>query len=188
MQEFTTPESLQDAKQLLSTTGFATSGTWYHGTASGLVESIQTNGLIGSGDAEGLEKHMETLSTIGHEATGHKDPLFVTQSKELAYFWANRTAHNRNLYFQKDEQPVVLELNLPDELQEKVTTDAGGAALVLEPGNLYILWLENLYKNLGFELVKPNPFSCDRMDYQNFLGLSYLNDFVPAEYVKVLGH
>jgi len=187
MQEFTTPDFLQDAKQLLSATGFATDGTWYHGTASGLVESIQANGLIGSGDAEGLEKHLQTLSTIGHEASSHKDPLFVTQSKELAYFWANRTAHNRNLYFQKDEKPVVFELNLPEELQAKVITDAGGAALVLEPGNLYILWLEDLYKNLGFELTKPDPFSCDRMDYQNFLGLSYINEAVPAEFVKLLG-
>lgn len=186
MQEFTTPKFLQDAQQLLSTTGFATNGTWYHGTASGLVESIQAQGLFGSGDAEGLAKHMQTLSTIGHETSDHSDPLFVTQSKELAYFWANRKAYSRNLYFQKDEQPVVLELNLPAALESKVITDAGGAALVLEPGNLYLLWLEDLYKNLGFEFTKPDPFNCDRMDYQNFLGLSYINETVPAEFVKLL--
>ena len=186
MQEFTTPSYLQDAQQLLSATGFATSGTWYHGTASGLVDSIQAQGLVGTGDLEGLQKHMDTLGTIGHEVSTHRDPLFVTQSKELAYFWANVKTHNRNLYFQKDEQPVVFELNLPEELQAKVITDAGGAALILEPGNLYLLWLEELYKSLGFELVKPDPFKCDRMDYQNILGLSYIADAVPAEYLKLL--
>lgn len=186
MHEFTTPDFLLDAKELLSATGFATNGTWYHGTASGLVESIQKVGLVGTGDLEGMKKYLETMGTIGHEASKHRDPLFLTQSKELAYFWANRTAHNRNLYFQKGETPVVFELNMPEELESKVTTDAGGAALVLEPGNLYILWLEDLYKKNGLELTKPDPFSCDRMDYQNLLGLAYLDAPVPAEYVKLL--
>ncbi|GAL22673.1 hypothetical protein JCM19235_4631 [Vibrio maritimus] len=39
-----TPPHLQDAKALLSDKGFATSNTWYHGTSSALVASIQAQG------------------------------------------------------------------------------------------------------------------------------------------------
>src|SRR5690554_4327670 len=134
MQEFTTPDFLQDAKQLLSASGFATNGVWYHGTSSGLVESIQEVGLVGTGDEEGMKKYLETMGTIDHEASKNRDPLSLTQRKELAYFRASRTAHSHNLYFQQGDPPVVFELNMPEDLESKITTDAGGTALLLEPG------------------------------------------------------
>lgn len=187
MQEFTTPPFLQDAQDLLSPAGFRCTGRWYHGTSSGLSERILSQGLRGTGDLETHAKMQQTMGTIGHDSSNHRDPLFITQSKELAYFWANQKAHNRNLYFQQQETPVVFELQLSDELQRQVTTDAGGAALLLEPGNLYLLWLAELYSNCGQHFEKPDPFQMDRMDYLHKLGLAYLNADVPAEQVQLLG-
>lgn len=39
------PTHLQDAKTLLTENGFATGDTWYHGTSSALLASIQGQGL-----------------------------------------------------------------------------------------------------------------------------------------------
>tara|TARA_B100000287_G_scaffold332676_1_gene317745 strand:+ start:211 stop:780 length:570 start_codon:yes stop_codon:yes gene_type:complete len=186
MKEFTTPDFLKDAADLISADGFATSNIWYHGTASGLVEAIKTSGLKGSGDAELLQRQMKTLGTIGHEASDQQDPLFVTQSKELAYFWANQKAHTRNLYMQQEETPVVFKLELPEELNKLVITDAGGAALLMEPGNIYLLWLKELYKELGQQMPELNPLKCDRMDYLNKLGLAYVAGDVDPQYLTLL--
>lgn len=184
MTDISSPALLQDATELLTSQGFKLTGKWYHGTASGLLESILETGLRGTGDISGLQKHMETLGTIGHQASNHHDPLFVTQSKELAYFWALQKADQRNLYFRQNETPVVLELSLPEDLNKKVTTDAGGAALVLEPNNFYIVWLKDLYKQLDIPFPELNPFECDRMDYLNKLGLAYIDAEIPAQYLR----
>lgn len=186
MNEFTVPAYLQDARQLLSESGFACTGRWYHGTASGLIPSIQAHGLHGSGDLELLTRQFKTLGTIGHDISDHKDPLFITQSKELAYFWACEKAHTRSVYLKTNEQPVVFELNLPEDLQQQVTTDAGGAALVLEPGNLYLLWLGELYDACGISKPDIDPLRGDRMDYLNKLGLAYLNAPVAPEHLLLL--
>lgn len=186
MNEFTTPAHLQDAKTLLSDSGFATSNLWYHGTASGLVDSIMAQGLRGTGDLELLQRQLKTLGTIGHDASDHRDPLFVTQSKELAYFWAAQKAHNRSLYLKSDEKPVVFALTLPEDLNKQVITDAGGAALLLEPSNLYLLWLGDVYAACGKQKPELDPFKMDRMDYMNKLGLAYINVDVPAEYLALV--
>ncbi len=186
MNEFTTPDFLKDAGQLLSADGFATSDVWYHGTASGLADAIRSGGLKGSGDAELMERQLKTLSTIGHESRDQKDPLFLTQSRELAYFWANQKAHTRALYMQQEETPVVFAVNLPADLNSRVTTDVGGAALLMEPGNLYLLWLKELYQQNGQQLPELNPFKCDRMDYLNRLGLAYLDAEIAPQYLTLL--
>ncbi|MAD45286.1 MAG: hypothetical protein CMI02_17490 [Oceanospirillaceae bacterium] len=186
MKEFTTPDFLKDAATLLSADGFATSNVWYHGTASGLVDAIKAEGLKGSGDTELMERQMKTLGTIGHDTSDHKDPLFVTQSRELAYFWANQKAHTRSMYLQQQETPVVLQLELPDELNKQVITDAGAAALVLEPGNLYLLWLKELYKEYGHTMPELDPFKCDRMDFMNKLGLAYCAADIAPQYLTLL--
>ncbi|TVV42575.1 hypothetical protein [Thalassolituus sp. C2-1] len=186
MKEFTTPTQFQDLAQLLSDDGIATSGIWYHGTASGLVAAIQSEGLKGSGDAEIMARQLKTLSTIGHTTSEHKDPVFLTQSKELAYFWASQKTHTRNLYLQGNEEAVIFAVNLPETLQAQVTTDAGGAALVMEPGNLYVAWLRELYENNGKTLAEIDPFKCDRMDYLNKLGLAYLATDVEPQYLTLL--
>jgi hypothetical protein len=186
MNDLTLPHYLKDAAELLSSQGFRQTGKWYHGTASGLVNTILAQGLRGTGDILTLQKQMETLGTIGHQGSDHRDPLFITQSKELAYFWALQKAGTRNLYFRQDETAVVFEMNLPPELQAQVTTDVGGAAMLLEPGNLYLSWLKELYQYLGFSLPELNPFSCDRMDYLNKLGLAYINVDVPAPCLRLI--
>ena len=186
MNEYSTPALFQDAQQLLTAQGFTTSTTWYHGTASGLVDSITSVGLVGSGDLETLQKHLETLGTIGHDHSAHKDPLFITQSKELAYYWALKKAHIRSRFHQQHETPVVFELQLSEELAAQVTTDAGGAALILEPGNQYLQLLNEIYQEAGLTLETLDPFTCDRLDYLNKLGLAYLNAPVPADSLRVL--
>lgn len=186
MEDFTTPAYLKDAQQLLSADGFATSDVWYHGTASGLTDRILAEGLRGTGDLEMLERQMKTLGTIGHEASNHRDPLFVTQSRELAYFWAHQKTHTRNLYLQGNEKPVVFELKLPEELNKQVITDAGGAALVLEPSNLYLLWLTGVYEQAGMTLPQIDPFKGNRMDYMNKLGLAYINVDIAPQYLMLL--
>lgn len=186
MKELIIPAQFQDFSRLLSDSGIATSGIWYHGTASGLLAAIQNEGLKGSGDTEIMTRQLQTLSTIGHTTSEHKDPLFLTQSKELAYFWASQKTHTRNLYLADNEEAVVFEVHLPQALQAQVTTDAGGAALVMEPGNLYIAWLRELYESNGKTLAEIDPFKCDRMDYLNKLGLAYLATDVEPQYLTLI--
>ncbi len=185
MKEFTTPDFLKDFADLVSEDGLKTSNVWYHGTASGLVSSIQAQGLKGSGDADLHQRQMKTLGTIGHEAVDQKDPVFLTQSKELADFWANAKAHTRSVYMGQEEKPVVFEVTLPEELNKQVITDAGGAALVLEPGNIYLLWLRELYEANGHKLPELD-YKMDRMDYMNRLGLAYCLVDIPAENLTLL--
>lgn len=186
MQAFTTPAYLQDANELLNADGFAYHGKWYHGTASGLIDSIQEFGLRGTGDLESLKHHLETLGTIGHEASRHKDPLFLTQSKELAYYWAIQRTNTRNRYKGADEQPIVYEINLPEELNKQIITDAGGAAMLLEPGNMYVSLLKEIYQENKIEFPELDPFKCDRMDYLNKLGLAYTLLDIEPQYLTLL--
>lgn len=186
MQAFSTPAYLQDANQLLTADGFALQGKWYHGTASGLIDSIQEFGLRGTGDLESLKHHLETLGTIGHEASKKKDPLFLTQSKELAYYWALQRANIRNRYKGAEEQPVVYKIELPEELNKQIITDAGGAALLLEPGNMYIALLKEIYNEVGVSFPELDPFKCDRMEYLNKLGLAYTLLDIEPQYIKLL--
>ncbi len=186
MTDFAIPAHLQDALQSLSATGFATSDVWYHGTASGVVPSILEQGLTRIGDQTLREHQLKTLSTIGHTTTDHAEPVFLTQSKELAFYWAEQKTHSRNLYLQGNESPVVLAVALPDELASQVSTDVGGAALVLEPGNAYIQYLKALYAEAEIEFPEINPFEVDRSAYLNVLGLAYVAQDIAPEYLRVV--
>lgn len=186
MQAYSTPSFLQDAQQLLNRDGFARQGKWYHGTSSGLIDSIAKFGLRGSGDVETAKNHFDTLGTLGHEANTAKVPLFLTQSKELAYFWARQKTHTRNRYKDANEEAIVYEISLPEELQQQIITDAGGAAFILEPGNRYIEWLKEIYALNQLEFPELNPFQCDREDYLNKLGLAYTDLDIDAQYLQLL--
>ena len=83
-----TPAFLKDAKDLLAKQGFATSDTWYHGTSSALVDSIKEQGLKRSGDKALKDAAKKTMATIGNSYTESIEPVFLTQSKELAFYWA----------------------------------------------------------------------------------------------------
>lgn len=186
MTEQHTPEYLSDFSAKLSVDGIASDGIWYHGTASGLVETILTEGLKGGGDSEFLSRTQQTLGTIGGRQFENNEPVFLTQSKELAYYWAENKTRARNVYFQKNETPAVLAINLPTELSDKVKPDVGAAALVMEPGNDYIVKLKELYIDNGIELAEVNPLQVDRSYFLQMLAMAYIQDQIPAEALTLL--
>lgn len=181
------PDYLKDAASLMSEDGnMATSNVWYHGTASSLVKGIKNKGLHGGGDTAWIKRTQGTLQTIGNRTFETKDPVFLTQSKELAYFWAQQRAHSRNLYFQKDETPVVVKVTLNEDDNAKVNPDAGGAALIMEPGNAYVLYLKSIFEANKQDLDDFDPREADRMIYLNRLGLAYTNDYIPGKFIEVV--
>lgn len=186
MTNIATPNYLQDATQLLSEDGFKLTGPWYHGTASGLTETILEKGLIGSGDAELNKKTKSTMATIGNSYTERKDPVFLTQSKELAYYWANEKAELRKTRFGADESPVVLELTLPEALASKVKTDVGAATMLIAGNDPYIEYIRALYNQNKVQLPDLDPANIDRMAYLNLLGMAYCSVDIPAEHLKLL--
>lgn len=186
MTNIATPTYLQDANQLLSADGFKLTGSWYHGTASGLTDAILEKGLIGSGDAELNKKTKSAMATIGNRYTEQKEPVFLTQSKELAYYWANEKAELRKTRFGSDETPVVFELSLPSELADKVKTDVGAATMLISGNDPYIAYLQALYSDNNIELPELDPANIDRMAYLNLLGMAYCSVDIPAEHINVL--
>lgn len=180
------PSYLKDAASLITEDGFPVSNVWYHGTTSSLVKAIKNKGLHGGGDAAWIKRTQGTLKTIGNRTFESKDPVFLTQSKELAYFWAQQRTHSRNLYFQKDETPVVLKITLNDEDNAKVNPDAGGAALIMEPNNAYVTYLKAIFEANGQDLDDFDPTKADRMIYRDRLGLAYTNDYIPDKFIEVI--
>jgi hypothetical protein len=181
------PDYLKDAASLMSEDGnMATSNVWYHGTASSLVKGIKNKGLHGGGDAAWIKRTQGTLQTIGNRTFETQDPVFLTQSKELAYFWAQQRAHSRNLYFQKDETPVVVKITLNDDDNAKVNPDAGGAALIMEPNNAYVNYIKAVFAANDQNLDDFDPREADRMIYLNRLGLAYTNDYIPGKFIEVI--
>ncbi|MDF1764446.1 MAG: hypothetical protein P1U57_13635 [Oleibacter sp.] len=188
MSDNTTPDTLvpsflKDALTLLSADGFACGEQWYHGTSSGLVESILANGLKGGGDTELSERTQSTLGTIGNRQFESNDPVFLTQSKELALYWAISKMHTRNLYFQKNEAPVVLAVEIDNA---SIKSDVGATAILLEPSNDYILTIKSLYEEKGLTWEDVNPLQVDRQFFLNKLAMAYCNKDIPAAQVSVV--
>ncbi|WP_250655420.1 hypothetical protein [Alkalimarinus coralli] len=183
MTNIETPTYLKDASQLLSNDGFKTTGLWYHGTTSGLSDSIAEKGLIGSGDAELNKMAKKAMATIGNNYTERKEPVFLTQSKELAYYWANEKAKLRKTRFGSDEAPVVFEVKLPDELASTVKTDVGAATMLLEENNAYIEHVKALYEQNKVLLPELDPTQINRMAYLNLLGMAYIDADIAVDYI-----
>jgi hypothetical protein len=180
------PAHLQDIKDLLTESGIATSDTWYHGTSSALLDSIKTQGLKRSGDKAMKEAAKKTMATIGNSYTETVEPVFLTQSKELAYYWAEQTIRARGVRFEGEEQAIVLAVKLPEELQAEVKPDTGAAGLLMVQGNNFIADLAEIYKTHGYQLPDLDPFRADRMDYLNKLGMAYINQDIDPQYLDVL--
>ena len=180
------PAYLKDSAQILTQAGFATSQTWYHGTASGLLGSIRQLGLKQSGDSESNVKAKNTMVTIGGSHKENKDPVFLTQSKELAYYWAKQTCQSRNKYFAKDEEPVVLAINLPSKLHESIQPDVGAAAILLAGQDDYLDALNKIYQDNSLQAPQVNPATADRMDYLKVLGMAYSKQNIAAEHIEVV--
>ncbi|WP_415896323.1 hypothetical protein ACMXYX_09320 [Neptuniibacter sp. QD72_48] len=183
----TTPTFLKDAKELLTEQGFATSNTWYHGTSSALVESIKDQGLNRSGDKALKQAAKQTMATIGNSYTETIEPVFLTQSKELAYFWAEQTVRNRSVRIEGDEEPVVFEVTLSDDLNSRVKTDVGAASLLMvKEGEAYLAHLASIYEECGLEAPEIDLKSADRMDYLNKLGMAYYDYDIDKDCVNLL--
>lgn len=184
------PASLKDAASLLSDTGFKVTGTWYHGTSSGLIPSINKKGLKRSGDTESMNADAKTMSTIGGSVNEIIEPIFLTQSKELAYFWAVQKSNSRSRRLGKTETPTVIEINLPDALQELVKTDVGAMPILMNTEHPYLAFINDIYaaNNLESPVNKliEDPMSNPREVYLELLGLAYINKKIPGEHLSVL--
>ncbi|GAB3107031.1 hypothetical protein G8770_07235 [Aestuariicella hydrocarbonica] len=181
----TTPTHLQDSKELLSNEGFAVGTIWYHGTSSALLESILINGLKRSGDQAMKQAAKQTMATIGNSYTESVEPVFLTQSKELAYYWAKQTVRNRSVRIQGNESPVVIEITLPEDLQAGVKPDVGAASLLmLDEGEQFMAFVSGLYEVNGLEVPSIDLMKADRLDYLNKLGMAYYGNDIEAQYVQ----
>ncbi|MAC46488.1 MAG: hypothetical protein CMI12_06510 [Oceanospirillum sp.] len=182
-----TPAFLKDAQDLLSEQGFTASNVWYHGTSSALVESIKQQGLIRSGDLALNEAAKKTMATIGNNYTETTEPVFLTQSKELAFYWAQQTVRNRSVRIEGEELPVVFKVELPDELNSQVKPDVGAASLLMiKEGERFLAYVAGIYQNNNLEVPEINLMKADRMDYLNKLGMAYFNDDIAPSYLTLV--
>lgn len=180
-----TPAFLKDAANLLTEKGFITTDTWFHGTSSALLESIQKQGLKRSGDRVLKDAAKKTMATIGNTYTETTEPVFLTQSRELARYWARQTVRNRSVRIEGRETPVVLEIKLPDALNRQIKPDVGAASLLLlEEGENYLAYLASLYQANKLTLPDINLMKADRMDYLNLLGLAYIDSDIAPECIE----
>jgi len=182
-----TPSFLKDAHNLLTDQGFSTSNIWYHGTSSALVNSIKEQGLKRSGDKQLMEAAKKTMATIGNSYTEPTEPVFLTQSKELAFYWAEQTVRNRSVRIGGNEQPVVFSITLSEELNSKVKPDVGAASiLLLSEGENYMAYLAGIYQENGFGIPEIDLIKADRMEYLNTLGMAYINEDIEASNLEII--
>lgn len=182
-----TPAFLKDAQDVLTEQGFKTSDIWYHGTSSALLESIQQQGLKRSGDQALREAAKKTMATIGNSYTETTEPVFLTPSKELAFYWAQQTVRNRSVRIQGDEQPLVLQIQLPDQLNQAVKPDVGAASLLLlKEGEQYLAHLASIYQEQGLSIPEINLMKAERMDYLKRLGMAYIDMDLPADCIQLV--
>ena len=181
------PNHLQDAKQLLTSDGFETNNIWYHGTSSALLSSIQGQGLKRSGDKALNQAAVSTMATIGNTYAESQEPVFLTQSKELAYYWAEQAVRNRSVRFEGNEEPVVLAINLSDKQRTKIKPDVGAASLLLmKTGEQFMVHLASIYERCGFGAPSIDLIKADRMDYLNKLGMAYIDQDISLACIEVL--
>lgn len=186
MSDVQTPDFLKDFADLLGEDGLKTSNVWYHGTASGLVESIKKSGLKRSGDSELNAMEKKTMTTIGGSFKESKEPLYLTQSKELAYYWGLQKARIRTVRTGKEEMPVVFQITLDETLNPQVKPDVGAAAMIMAGPSDYIKYMKALYKAQGQAFEEVDPLSAKREVYLQQLGLAYINKDVRNPIVELL--
>jgi len=181
------PSFLQDAKDLLSKDGFATTDVWYHGTSSALVESIEKEGLKRSGDKALKQVAKSTMATIGNKYTESIEPVFLTQSREIAYYWAEQTVRERSVRFEGKETPVVFSVNLPKPYLAKVKPDVGAASLLLlKEGERFMEFIAGVFESNGFDIPDVDLMNADRMEYLNKLGMAYIDQDVDSKFISVV--
>ena len=183
----TTPTFLQDSKYLLTKQGFAASNTWYHGTSSALIGSIKEHGLKRSGDQVLKAAAKKTMATIGNHYTESVEPVFLTQSKELAYYWAQQAIRNRSVRIEGTELPAIITVNLPEALNNKVKPDVGAASLLLvKEGEKFMAFLTGIYLENNFETPNIDLMKADRLEYLNKLGMAYYDADIDASLLGIV--
>ncbi|HCH32369.1 MAG TPA: hypothetical protein DE045_05480 [Oceanospirillaceae bacterium] len=183
----TTPTFFQDAIDLLTTQGFATSNIWYHGTSSVLIDSIKEHGLKRSGDLAVKAAAKQTMATIGNNYTESVEPVFLTQSKELAYYWAQQTVRNRSVRIEGSELPAVIAVNLPEALNDKVKADVGAASLLLiKEGEQFMAFLAGIYLANDFDAPDIDLMYANRLEYLDKLGMAYYDADIAATFLTCL--
>lgn len=180
-----TPAHLQDARQLLTPQGFTVGDVWYHGTSSALLPPVLSHGLKRSGDKAMKQAAKQTMATIGNNYRESIEPVFLTQSKELAYYWAMQTVRNRSVRVRGDETPVVVEVKLPSALLDSVKPDVGAASLLMvKEGEQFVAFVAGLYQAAGLDMPPIDLMTADRLDYLNKLGMAYCNNDIDAQYLS----
>lgn len=186
-----TPAHFQDARELLTPQGFTVGEVWYHGTSSALLPAILSCGLKRSGDQAMKQAAKQTMATIGNHYRESIEPVFLTQSKELAYYWASQTVRNRGARVGSHvnpgstEIPVVVEVNLPAGLREGVKPDVGAISLLMvKDGEQFLAHVAGLYQAAGQEMPTLDLMKANRLEFLHKLGMAYYNDDIDAQYVR----
>ena len=187
----TAPNFLKDAKDLLTEQGFATGDTWYHGTSSALVNSIKQQGLNRSGDKALQAAAKKTMATIGDNYVESAEPVFLTQSKELAFYWAQQTVRERSVRLEGslagDEKPVVFAVKLPEALNTRVKPDVGAASLLLvHEGESFMAYLAAIYQEHNFGIPEIDLMKADRLEYLTTLGMAYFDADIDTAFLEVV--
>ena len=181
------PAFLKDAHDVLTDKGFVASDTWYHGTSSALVGLIQQQGLKRSGDKALKEAAKKTMATIGNDYTESVEPVFLTQSKELAFYWAVQTVRERSVRIEGDEQPVVFTVTLPDALNTQVKPDVGAASLLLlKEGENFMAYLAGIYQENDLGTPEIDLMKADRLEYLSTLGMAYYDADISASCLSLI--
>lgn len=182
-----TPIYLQDTQDLLTSDGFATSHVWYHGTSSALLASIEGQGLKRSGDKALKQATTSTMATIGNVYSQSTEPVFLTQSKELAYYWAQQTVRDRSVRFDGDETPIVIAVTLSQKQSAKVKPDVGAASLLLmEVGEKYLAHLGVIYQRCGIAGPDIDLMKAQRMEFLHKLGMAYIDQDISVACVALV--
>jgi len=181
------PNYLEDATVLLTEDGFATGDIWYHGTSSALADSITSYGLKRSGDKAMKLAAKNTMTTIGNNYTESTEPVFLTQSKELAYYWAEQAVRERSVRFEGEEHAVVFAVLLPEEQSSAVLPDVGAASLLMiKEGESYMAYVAKIYQDCNAGVLDIDLMKANRLEYLNKLGMAYINKDIDAEYVSLV--
>jgi hypothetical protein len=182
-----TPIFLKDAKIVLSARGFTTSHIWYHGTSSTLIDSIIKQGLKRSGDNALKNAAKKTMATIGNHYTESTEPVFLTPSKELAYYWAAQTVRDRRVRLEDNADPVVFAVTLPEALNAQVKPDVGAMSLLLlKEGESFMAYLAGIYQSNNLDVPEINLLKADRLEYLSMLGMAYIDADISTTHLELI--
>jgi hypothetical protein len=127
------------------------------------------------------------MSTIGNNYTESVEPVFLTQSKELAYYWAQQTVRERSVRFEGEEHPIVLAVSLSEKQQAKVKPDVGAMSLLMmSVGEQFMAHLAQVYQENNISGPDIELRTADRMDYLNKLGMAYIDEDISRACVQEL--